>query len=103
MFALKLHLSVVFMWIMFCYSNEKWLHVAELFTVELLGDNDCGIETQKTCALTEEHIHIAYCSLQAEDAKELLNNPELKPKGHYQQRIAALLGYSNPNCWTGVS
>ena len=61
------------------------------------------LKCKRPCALTEEHILIVYRSLQTKDAKELLNNPELKPKGHYQQRVAALLGYSNQNCWIGVS
>ena len=41
-----------------------------------------------------QNILVAYCSLQAGDARELLENPKQKPKEHYQQRVAALLGYS---------
>ena len=55
------------------------------------------LKSKRPHALTEEQkldIIVAYHSLQAEDAKELLENPEQKPKGHYQQRVAALLGYS---------
>ena len=55
------------------------------------------LKSKRPRALAEEQkqdILVAYHSLQAEDAKELLENPEQKPKGHYQQRVAALLGYS---------
>ena len=55
------------------------------------------LKSKRPRALKEEQrldILVAYHSLQAEDAKELLENPEQKPKGHYQQQVAALLGYS---------
>ena len=55
------------------------------------------LKSKRPRALTEEQkldILVAYHSLQAEDAKEPLENPAQKPKGHYQQRVSALLGYS---------
>ena len=44
------------------------------------------LKSKRPRALTEEQkqdILVAYYSLQAEDAKELLENPKPKPKGHY--------------------
>ena len=55
------------------------------------------LKSKRPRALTEEQkldILVAYHSLQAEDAKELLENPAQKPMEHYQQRVSALLGYS---------
>ena len=55
------------------------------------------LKSKRPRALTEEQkldILVAYHSLQAEDAKEPLENPAQKPKGHYQLRVSALLGYS---------
>ena len=55
------------------------------------------LKSKRPRALTLEQkqdILVAYHSLQAGDSKELLEDPEQKPKRHYQQRVAALLGYS---------
>ena len=55
------------------------------------------LKSKRPRALTEEQkldILIAYHLLQAEGAKEPLENLAQKPNGHYQLWVSALLGYS---------
>ena len=85
---------------MFCYmhvimavSSEN----ASSLQLRSLETTIAVLKSKRPCALTLEQkqdILVAYRLLQAGDSKELLEDPEQKPKGHYQQWVAALLGYS---------
>eukprot|EP00731_Ephydatia_muelleri_P025274 Em0017g357a len=82
-------------------GGTRWLPHTMLALKKLWSSPNAALraelKSKRPRALTEEQkldILVAYHSLQAEDAKEPLENPAQKPKGHYQQRVSALLGYS---------
>eukprot|EP00731_Ephydatia_muelleri_P012927 Em0007g237a len=70
-----------------CISSENpsSLQISSLETTIL-----CSIETQKT-SRSYRGTYSHSIQLPASDAKELLSNPELKPKGQYQQQVAHYL------------